>query len=215
MTSGVHVLQTLLSTGPMTRPEIAAATGLSKPTVSDAIRRLELSGLVRATGKRHGARGRSPVAYELSQEAGYVVAADIGGVNLRVIAADLLGTASPPPAGPPCRGAGPWRPRSRPYYGSSSPTRGWSPPRSSASPSPRPASSTRTPPGEPRFNIGQIEPFDLLPAHHGVPGAHVLENNVNCAARGEQRRGHGRRPRSRSSPSAPASAWASSTAARC
>ncbi len=92
MTSGVQVLRSLLTTGPQTRPEVAAAVGLSKPTVSDAIRRLEAARLVRATGQRHGARGRSPVAYDVSPEAGYVLAVDIGGANLRAMAADLRGT---------------------------------------------------------------------------------------------------------------------------
>ena len=46
---------------------------------------------MQATGQRHGARGRSPVAYDLAADAGYILAADIGGSNLRVMAADLRG----------------------------------------------------------------------------------------------------------------------------
>ncbi len=85
------VLETIFRTGPITRPEIATATNLSKPTVSAAVSRLEQGGLVRAAGRRAGQRGRNPVAYVVSARAGFVVGADIGGSNLRVAAADLFG----------------------------------------------------------------------------------------------------------------------------
>lgn len=85
------VLETVFRGGPVTRPEIAAATGLSKPTVSSAVSRLEQAGLVRAAGPRPGQRGRTPVAYVVSGQAGFVVGCDVGGTNLRVAAADLFG----------------------------------------------------------------------------------------------------------------------------
>src|SRR6478752_5882227 len=85
------VLETIFRHGPITRPEIASATNLSKPTVSAAVSRLEQGGLVHAAGRRGGQRGRSPVAYVVSARAGFVVGADIGGSNLRVAAADLFG----------------------------------------------------------------------------------------------------------------------------
>src|ERR1700757_4420163 len=85
------VLETIFRTGPITRPEIAAATNLSKPTVSAAVSRLEQGGLVRAAGTRTGQRGRKPVAYVVSSRAGFVVGGDIGGANVRVAAADLFG----------------------------------------------------------------------------------------------------------------------------
>lgn len=85
------VLETIFRRGPITRPEIAAATKLSKPTVSAAVSRLEHGGLVRAAGTRVGQRGRKPVSYVVSSRAGFVVGADIGGSNVRVAAADLFG----------------------------------------------------------------------------------------------------------------------------
>jgi predicted NBD/HSP70 family sugar kinase len=85
------VLETIFRKGPITRPEIAAAVNLSKPTVSAAVSRLEQGGLVRAAGRRAGQRGRNPVAYVVSSRAGFVVGADIGGSNVRVAAADLFG----------------------------------------------------------------------------------------------------------------------------
>jgi predicted NBD/HSP70 family sugar kinase len=85
------VLETIFRKGPITRPEIAASTELSKPTVSAAVTRLEQGGLIRAAGRRAGQRGRQPVAYTVSQRAGFVLGADIGGSNVRVAAADLFG----------------------------------------------------------------------------------------------------------------------------
>src|ERR1700729_1841559 len=85
------VLETIFRKGPITRPEIAIATELSKPTVSAAVNRLEQSGLIRASGRRTGQRGRNPVAYMVSKQVGFVVGSDIGGSNLRVAAADLFG----------------------------------------------------------------------------------------------------------------------------
>jgi predicted NBD/HSP70 family sugar kinase len=85
------VLEAIFSGGPITRPQIATRTGLSKPTVSVAVGRLEQGGLVRADGTSVGQRGRQPVAYVVSSRAGFVVGVDIGGTNLRVAAADLFG----------------------------------------------------------------------------------------------------------------------------
>jgi predicted NBD/HSP70 family sugar kinase len=85
------VLETIFRKGPITRPEIATSTNLSKPTVSAAVSRLEQGGLVRAAGRRAGHRGRKPVAYVVSPRAGFVVGGDIGGSNVRVAAADLFG----------------------------------------------------------------------------------------------------------------------------
>jgi predicted NBD/HSP70 family sugar kinase len=85
------VLETIFRQGPITRPEIAGATSLSKPTVSAAVSRLAQGGLVREAGRRGGQRGRKPVAYVVSPRAGFVVGGDIGGSNVRVAAADLFG----------------------------------------------------------------------------------------------------------------------------
>src|SRR3954468_12740830 len=57
------VLEVVFREGPITRPEIAARTNLSKPTVSAVVDRLEKADLVHATGERPGRRGRKPMAY--------------------------------------------------------------------------------------------------------------------------------------------------------
>lgn len=74
-----------------TRPQIADATQMSKPTVSAAIATLEHAGLVREDGQITGATGRRPTVYTLNNTAGLVIGIDIGGANTRVALADLRG----------------------------------------------------------------------------------------------------------------------------
>jgi DNA-binding transcriptional ArsR family regulator len=45
--------------GPVSRPQLAAATGLSKPTISLALADLERAGLVLSVGHRTGNAGRA------------------------------------------------------------------------------------------------------------------------------------------------------------
>jgi predicted NBD/HSP70 family sugar kinase len=85
------VLEAIFRRGPVTRPEIAAATGLSKPTVGAAVGRLESAGMISAVGPQHGRRGRSPIAYVVRDSAGFVVGLDIGGTKIRAGAADMFG----------------------------------------------------------------------------------------------------------------------------
>jgi predicted NBD/HSP70 family sugar kinase len=85
------VLETVFHEGPLTRPQIAERTSLSKATVGAAIDRLVRAGMIRPTGPRHGLRGRSPIAYVVRDNAGFVVGIDIGGTNIRAAAADIFG----------------------------------------------------------------------------------------------------------------------------
>src|SRR5690348_1256226 len=85
------VLDAVFHSGPLTRPQIAAETNLSKATVGAAIDRLERAGIVQSVGRLRGARGRSPVAYAVRDTAGFVLGIDIGGSNVRVGAADIFG----------------------------------------------------------------------------------------------------------------------------
>ncbi|MFL5863825.1 MAG: ROK family protein [Solirubrobacteraceae bacterium] len=85
------VLEAIFRRGPVTRPEIASATGLSKPTVGAAVGRLEQAGMISAIGPQHGRRGRSPIAYVVRDNAGFVVGLDIGGTKIRAGAADMFG----------------------------------------------------------------------------------------------------------------------------
>jgi predicted NBD/HSP70 family sugar kinase len=67
-----HVLRTLMRSRRLTRAELAAETGISKPTVGESVRRLTEAGLVADTGERTvGGRGRGRVG-------SYYALADVG-----------------------------------------------------------------------------------------------------------------------------------------
>ena len=59
------VLDEVLRRGRVTRAEVARDTGITKPTISASIRRMEAAGLLLATGRRTGHRGRVATYYEL------------------------------------------------------------------------------------------------------------------------------------------------------
>jgi len=86
------VLDLLRRTGSATRPQVAKETGLSKPTVSQALLALEALGLARATGHTSTGTGRSAVLYEADPTAGYVLGIDVGREHIRLAIADLGGT---------------------------------------------------------------------------------------------------------------------------
>ncbi|MDU0291687.1 ROK family protein [Saccharothrix longispora] len=86
------VLDRLRVGGPATRPQIAKDTGLSKPTVGQALLDLERHGLVRPTGRTTAGPGRSAVLYEPDPAAGYVLGVDIGRQRIRIAVADLAGS---------------------------------------------------------------------------------------------------------------------------
>jgi predicted NBD/HSP70 family sugar kinase len=85
------VLERLRGGGPATRPRIAADTGLSKPTVGQALLDLEQHGLVRTAGRTVAGPGRSAVVYEVNPAAGHVLGIDIGRGLIRTAVADLSG----------------------------------------------------------------------------------------------------------------------------
>src|SRR4051812_49751684 len=85
------VLETIFREGPMTRPEIAARTRISKPTVSAVIDRLVKARLVQPAGERPGRRGRTPLAFTVNSAAGYVIGIDIGSTPPRRGAGDNHG----------------------------------------------------------------------------------------------------------------------------
>jgi len=77
--------------GPCSRADLARQSGLSKPTVSQALATIEQAGLVRAAGQQLGRPGRSALLYEIRPEAGFVLGLDVGAQYLRGALADLSG----------------------------------------------------------------------------------------------------------------------------
>ena len=86
-----EVLASIFAAGPLSRPQIAARTGLSKVTVGAAVDRLTRAGLVQVSGPVHGARGRSPLTYGLAGRAGYVIGIDLEASCARAAASDIVG----------------------------------------------------------------------------------------------------------------------------
>lgn len=85
------LLEHVRRAAPLSRPDLARLSGLSKPTVALALASLERDGLVQATGHRTGVRGPAAVLYELRPEAGFVLALDVGREFIRGAVADLAG----------------------------------------------------------------------------------------------------------------------------
>lgn len=85
------LLDHIRNNGPCSRAELARVSGLSKSTVSVAMANVERAGLVREAGHRRGAPGRAAQLYEVTPEAGFVLALDVGRQFLRGALADLTG----------------------------------------------------------------------------------------------------------------------------
>jgi predicted NBD/HSP70 family sugar kinase len=85
------LLDHIRNSGPCSRAELARVSGLSKSTVSIAMANVERAGLVREAGHRRGAPGRAAQLYEVTPEAGFVLALDVGRQFLRGALADLTG----------------------------------------------------------------------------------------------------------------------------
>ena len=84
------LLEYLRTHEPTSRAQLARATGLSKPTVSQALAGLESAGLVRAVGSSMASKGgRIAILYESNPDAGYVVGVDVGRGWVRAAVANL------------------------------------------------------------------------------------------------------------------------------
>lgn len=77
-----HVLE-LLYHGPLSRAELAAKGGFSKPTASESVRRLEARGLVGETGDRRHGVGRAATLMGIRPDAGVGLAVTIEPTGIR------------------------------------------------------------------------------------------------------------------------------------
>ncbi|MDF5754768.1 ROK family transcriptional regulator [Spongiactinospora sp. TRM90649] len=86
-----HVLSHTLGQGSTTRPRLLAATGLSKPSVNDAVSSLEAAGYVRRNGRHVPVTGKPAVLFEAADEVGWALGIDLGGSHVELLAVDLAG----------------------------------------------------------------------------------------------------------------------------
>ncbi len=85
-------LSLLLEHGPLSRVQLGALTGLSKPTASQLLSRLEEAGLVVQVGTSAGGRGPNAALYAVNAAAAYVAGMDVVPERLTVAIADITGT---------------------------------------------------------------------------------------------------------------------------
>lgn len=90
--SDEHVLRALMVSRHATRAELALATGLSKPTVSESVKRLVETGALEDTGERTTGRGRVGTYYALAPAAvGHALVASLAPEGVVVESVDVYG----------------------------------------------------------------------------------------------------------------------------
>ncbi len=193
-----HVLRALMEHRRLTRAEIAALTGISKPTISEGVRRLVEAGLVVDTGERSSGRGRAGSYHTLAPDSGLCLVVSITpqGVGAetvdafgsvvaeaevrlgRDIGSAAVGLALTQAVGSVQRSGPPGRLRAGVV--------------SAADPVDRGTGRLVRLPDAP-FLVGDLDPRSLLA--DAVDGPVLVDNDVNWAARAEQAAGgvHGSR----------------------
>jgi predicted NBD/HSP70 family sugar kinase len=183
-----HVMRALITERRLTRAEIAARTGISKPTVGESVRRLTEAGLVRDTGERTTGRGRIGTYYALAEDLGTAlvvsispegVVAEAVDVHGQVVARDVeqLGRpARPEQVGRALRDAA-----ARAAAAGSGPAR--LSVISAADPVDRASGRLVHLPDAP-FLVGELDPVEILAPL--VAGPITVDNDVNWAARAER-----------------------------
>jgi len=177
---------------PVTRPQVAHACHLSRPTVFTAVERLEDLKLVSEVGQRSGVPGRSASLYEVRADAALIAGVDIGGSNLRVALSDARGQLLAEAREATFASGGrevliqavdlvKTMREGTPFAGAALTVAGVSVPGVVAAD----GSTVHY-----AWNIGQPQPFDFrTPLETGFGAPVVLDNNVNLAALGEQWQG--------------------------
>lgn len=84
-------LDLLLEHGPLSRTRIGKLTGLSKPTASQLLARLEAAGLVVATGTAAGRPGPNAQLYAVNASAAHVAGLDVNAQRIIAAVADVTG----------------------------------------------------------------------------------------------------------------------------
>lgn len=84
-------LDLLIEHGPLSRSRLGELTGLSKPTASQLLTRLEAAGLVVASGNTRGGPGPRAQLYAVNPDAAHVAALDVTAARILAAVADVTG----------------------------------------------------------------------------------------------------------------------------
>lgn len=86
-----HVVDQLLDSPELTRAELAGRTAISKPTISESVRRLTEAGVLQESGRQVGRRGPAGTFYRLRADLGGAVAVSAGPDGVLAELLDLRG----------------------------------------------------------------------------------------------------------------------------
>ena len=86
-----HVLEQLLAAEGLTRAQLAQQTGISKPTISESVRRLVDADVVVDSGERTSGRGPAGALYRIRDDVGSGLAVSVGPDGVLVEVVDVRG----------------------------------------------------------------------------------------------------------------------------
>jgi predicted NBD/HSP70 family sugar kinase len=186
-----HVLRALMQRRRLTRAELAAETGISKPTVGESVRRLTEAGSVVDTGQRTpGGRGRGRVGsyYALADDIGTALAVSIAPEGIVAECVDAYGDTVSRAEQKISRPA-------RPKYVADALRTAALRARHDAGLAPRLAVVSAADPvdrttgrliqlPDAPFLLGELDPIEVLAPH--VDGPVTVDNDVNWAAQAER-----------------------------
>jgi predicted NBD/HSP70 family sugar kinase len=89
--SARKALAALLALGPSSRPQLSAATVLSKQTISIAVEELVEDEVVEPTSVHQGHTGRAASVYDIGRRSGWLLGVDFGSTHIRLAATALDG----------------------------------------------------------------------------------------------------------------------------
>lgn len=85
------VLNLIRQRGPISRVDLAEATGLSTAAMTNISGKLLEFGLIRETGHGESSKGPKPILLEINNTACHVIGVDVGRISIRVGLSDLMG----------------------------------------------------------------------------------------------------------------------------
>ena len=159
-----HVLRALMDSRRATRAELAARTGISKPTISESVRRLTEAELLVDSGERTTGRGRVGSYFTLSEQIGSALVVSIAPAGVvaenldpygQVVSRSVVGVARPADSRDVARALQAVAETGRLVHLPDAP-----------------------------FLLGDLSPAEILAPY--VDGAVLVDNDVNWAARAER-----------------------------